>query len=192
MNLGIDLDGVVYNSEEWFKAFGEVYDMAKGGNGPIDKTTSDIQDRFGLADDEARALRLKYLPVQIMTSPLMPYAKEALKRLEKDHNIYFISLRGVIHPSHEKYSDRRLKKDKIRSKGNFYHQRDKLSVCQDLKIDLMVDDSYSVVKNLAENGIKCLYFKAIESPSLRHKNVKTVTNWGEVLREIDKLAKEEK
>lgn len=35
MNLGIDLDGVVYNSEEWFKAFGEVYDMAKGGNGPI-------------------------------------------------------------------------------------------------------------------------------------------------------------
>lgn len=86
MNLGIDLDGVVYNSEEWFKAFGEVYVMAKVGNGPIDKTTSDIQDRFGLADDEARALRLKYLPVQIMTSPLMPYAKEGLKRLEKDHN----------------------------------------------------------------------------------------------------------
>ena len=46
----------------------------------------------------------------------------------------------------------------------------------------MIDDSLDHVKAIAKAGCKVIYFREQGSPEFKHKNVNTVTNWGEIYR----------
>ncbi len=189
MIIGIDLDGVVYNSENWFMAFGEVYDIQSNGNGIVDKSTNNFQKRYGLTDEKALEIRLKYLPIQMKESPLMPYAKEVLSLLKQNNNLFIITSRGSLSKDHIQITQQRLNEDMIDVDEVIFSQDSKVSICKQKSIDVMIDDSYNVVKELANSGIKCLQFKADNTLSYEHENVKTVYNWGEVFREIKNLEK---
>ena len=51
----------------------------------------------------------------------------------------------------------------------------------------MIDDNYDHAMNIAKAGVKVLYFREYGSPAIKHKNVHTVTNWGEVYRFFKKF-----
>ena len=53
----------------------------------------------------------------------------------------------------------------------------------------MIDDTPSVIEQLANENIKCLYFKNGTTKDILNSNVKTVLNFGEVFREIHYLEK---
>lgn len=183
MRIGVDLDGVIYNSENWFMAMAEFYDIQKNGNGIVDSSTNDVQKRYGLSDEEALQFRKKQNPMQILTSPLMPLVKEALSYLkEQGHQIIIITSRGKIFNEHIKLTTKKLKKDKIIFDELYFSKSSKLSLCQEKNIDVMIDDSFQIVDELAKNNIKCIQFKADQTKQAEHQNVKIAYNWGEVIR----------
>ena len=192
MDIGIDLDGVIYNSENWFMAFGEVYDINNNGKGIVDSTTNNFQKRYGLSDEKAKEIRLKYLPIQMKESPLMPFVKEVLKLLKQNHNLFIITSRGSVANEHIEITKQKLKEDKIDVDEVIFSQESKLNICRQKKIDLMIDDSFNVVKELSENNIKCLQFNADNTKCVTNENVIIVHNWGEVYRQITILDKESK
>lgn len=192
MNIGIDLDGVVYNSENWFMAFGEVYDINNNGKGIVDSTTNNFQKRYGLSYEKAKEIRLKYLPIQMKESPLMPFVKEVLRLLKQNHKLYIITSRGSMSNEHIEITKQKLKEDKIDVDEVIFSQESKLNICRQKKIDLMIDDGFNVVKELSENNIKCLQFNADNTKCVTNENVIIVHNWGEVYRQITILDKESK
>lgn len=188
MRIGVDLDGVIYNSENWFMAMAEFYDIQKNGKGIVDRTTSDIQKRYGMSDDEVYEFRKKQNPSQILLSPLMPLAIDALKFLkEQGHQIIIITSRGKFFNEHIDLTLQKLKQDKIIFDEIYFSKNSKLSFCQEKKIDVMIDDSYKIANELAKNNIKCIQFKADSTKKVKHHNVKIAYNWGDVIRLILKM-----
>lgn len=188
MIIGIDLDGVVYNSELWLQAFAEVFDIENGGNGIVDSSENSIGKRYGWDDEFARKFRLKYLPVQMKECPLMPYAKETLQMLkEKGHKIIVITSRGSVNKSHIEITKNRLKKDKIPFDELYFSTESKVNICKSKKIDIMVDDTPSVIEQLVSENIKCLYFKNGTTKDILNSNVKTIYNFGDIFRQIYNL-----
>ena len=49
----------------------------------------------------------------------------------------------------------------------------------------MIDDDYKIIKQLAENGIKTLYFRDTGLKKLEENEyIKEVNNWGDIYRYI--------
>ncbi len=191
MIIGIDLDGVVYNSEFWMQAFAEIFDIENGGNGIVDSSENSISKRYGWDDEFARKFRLKYLPIQMKECPLMPYAKETLQKLKDNgHKIIIVTSRGSVDKSHIEITQNRLKKDKIPFDELYFSKENKVTICKNKGIDIMVDDTPTIIEQLANENIKCLYFKNGNTRDITNNNVKTVLNFGEVFRQIYNLEKQ--
>lgn len=186
MNIGIDLDGVVYNSENWLMAYAEINDIKNKGRGVQDPLTNDIKRRYGMSEKEAQEFRLKVIPLQISLSPLMPFARECLEFLKSlGHKIIFITSRGGVSLEHIHLTKKRLKEDNI-SYDNicFAIDKSKLEYCLENKIDIMIDDTSSILNNLSRNNVRCLQFINGNVEKNVDERVKKVYNWGDVVREI--------
>lgn len=193
LNIGIDLDGVIYNSELWLQAFAEIFDFENNGKGVVDSTENSIDKRFGWDAERTRNFRLKYLPLQMQECSLMPYAKETLQKLkDRGHKITIITSRGIYDESHIKITKKRLKKDKMPFNEIYFTKENKLQICKDKQIDVMIDDTPSIIEKLSGSGIRCLYFKNGNTKDILNGNVTTVFNFGDVFREICSLERQDK
>ena len=82
-------------------------------------------------------------------------------------------------------AERLLNENNIKFDKYFWLQNDKLDVCKKENIDLMIDDDYKIINQLADNGIKTLYFRDTGLKKLEeNKYIKEVNNWGDIYRYI--------
>ena len=190
MNIGIDLDGVVYNSEALLKCMAEFYDQQIGGSGVVNKEELLCQHRYNWTiEQENEFLKLHLIDV-LKKAPLKPMAKETLELLKKEgHNLFVITSRGNIFEDEIKVTKQRIKKDKLPVSQIFYSASDKAKLCKELKIDVMIDDYYNNVIKVAKAGIKCLYFRDFVLKFADHKKIIEVNNWGEIYRQINLIKK---
>ena len=58
------------------------------------------------------------------------------------------------------------------------------------KVDIMIDDDWKIIKRLADNEVKTLYFRDTNLIKLEENEyIKEVNNWGEIYRYIKKMEK---
>ena len=192
MKIGIDLDGVVYDSETLLRAKAELRDLEMSGKGLIDPSSWHVRNRHGWTekqdiefDDQAFETLLK--------SPLIPYAKFVIKKLKKEGDeIIFITSRGERVPEEIKITKKVLRRDKLVFNKIVYCKDGKLKTCKELGIDVMIDDRPETIQELSKNGIKCFYYRSAELPKINRKNVSMVYNWGQIYRLIYNLKKEKR
>lgn len=80
----------------------------------------------------------------------------------------------------EKIIESKVKIDKY-----YWKAKDKLKICQEENIDIMIDDNPDTCEKLSNNNIKTLYFRNIYGRKLEeNKNLSEVYNWGQVLKNI--------
>lgn len=158
MRIGIDLDGVVFNSENYIASFIELTYMDKIVDGELNFKSSSTKKRYNIPDADFDAL-LKVYEESVSKSPLMPFVKEAFGYLKSQgHELYIITARGRISKKHISLTKRRLVKERIKADGYCFSQLDKANACKMLGIDIMIDDDYNVVESVAKSGIKCFQF----------------------------------
>lgn len=84
MKIGLDLDGVVLDTEKQFRNEAELYDILKlNRNSTKDQSAQWTQDRYKWADDEKNEFIEKYLIEGTKKSHIMPGAKEVIELLKK-------------------------------------------------------------------------------------------------------------
>ena len=119
-------------------------------------------------------------------SSLMPGVKEILPKLQEEgHELIIISARGkeadeLIDIVTKKFEEANLRFDRY-----YWKITDKIKICKEENIDIMIDDNPTTCKKMIENEIKVMYFRGIRGytiPSNRY--LMEVTNWGEVYRNI--------
>lgn len=190
MKIGIDLDGVVFDSEKEFRILSEIYDMKElKQNSKLDNREVSFQRRFDWTDEQSEEFFNKNIKWIIENANVMPGAKRVLKMLKDEGNeLIVITARGG---KDEKLID--ISQNKIKENGMdifdkyFYAVKNKAEICRNEGIDVMIDDTTQNCIDISNEGIKTLYFRDGASFELAESNlIKTVYNWGEVYRELGK------
>ena len=192
MKVGIDIDGVLIDFEERLRYSVSMFDYTQRKNS-LKKVNDSywIQEQYGWSKEQWEKFSKKYLIQLTKESCLKPGAEEVLKLLKEEGNeLIIISARGtefeeMITLVKEKINKYNIKFDKL-----YWKLTDKLSICLDENIDIMIDDNPMTCEKLSKNCIKTFYFRNIYGKQLEENNyLKEVHNWAEIYKEIKEYLK---
>ena len=194
MKIGLDIDGVIFNTENEIRIKAELYDLLilkrKGVTHPREFLE---KDRYDWTKEELDTFRNEYFIKISKDAPIMPGAKEIIDLLKKDgHQIVIITARGLSVEEMKQAAIDKFKEYDLELDNYFWKQESKLEVCKQEKVDIMIDDKASICKETSRNRIKTLYFRDVNREKLEENAfLKEVNNWGEVYRYIYQLNMEE-
>ena len=196
MKIGIDLDGVVFDSEKDFRIYSELYDMIElNQNSKLNEKELAFQNRFNWSEEESMRFFNKYHKEIMEESNYMPGAKMILNKLkEEGHKLIIITARGGYDKNVISLTEERLKKDNMNIFDKYYFDiKDKAEVCKKEEIDVMIDDSIVNCKKTSESKIKTIYLKDAPSYDMdENEYLKVLYNWGEIYRYLKALKEKEK
>lgn len=191
MKIGIDLDGVVFDSEKDFRIYSELYDMIElNQNSKLNEKELAFQNRFNWSEEESMRFFNKYHKEIMEESNYMPGAKMILNKLKEEGNeLIIITARGGYDKNVISLTEKRLKKDNMDIFDKYYFDiKDKAEVCKKEEIDVMIDDSIVNCKKTSESKIKTIYLKDAPSYDMdENEYLKVLYNWGEIYRYIKAL-----
>ena len=173
MKIGIDLDGVVIDSETTFRTYEEIFDIdILKGNNLINKKEPKFQARYNWTNEQEKEFIEKYFMTVSKESNLMS-------------GFVGITARGGFIKEMKYDAIRLLEENNIKFDKYYWNVEDKLEICKNEKVDIMIDDDWKIIKKLADNKIKTLYFRDTNLMKLEENEyIKEVNNWGEIYRYI--------
>lgn len=188
MKIGIDLDGVLFDSEKLYRVYTELYDMFElKRNSKVDNRIVKLQERFNWTQEEIDTFFDKYQEKIMLESNFMPGAINILKRLKEEGNeLIIITARGSMKKEIIKLTEDILRKnDMYIFDKYFWGIENKEEICLEENIDLMIDDNDEKCKKVSEAKIKTIYLKDAPSYEMKeNKYLKILYNWGEIYRYI--------
>lgn len=188
MKIGVDLDGVVFDTEKEFRVYSELYDMLElKRNSKIDNKALRFQERFNWTEEETMEFLKKYHNQIVIEASYLPGAKRILKRLkEEGHELIIITARGGINKAMIPITEGRLKQEEMDIFDKYYWATEnKEQICKKEKIDIMIDDFDKNCHKISQEKIKVIYLKDAPSNELKENAyLKICYNWGEIYRYI--------
>ena len=192
MKIGIDLDGVVIDSETTFRTYEELYDLSiLKQNNLINREEPKFQARYNWSKEQQKEFTDKFFLQVSKESNLMSGFIGAYNYLKNQgHEFIVITARGLkpdgtFMKEMEDDAKRVLTENNIVFDKYYWGQGDKLDVCQKEDIDIMIDDDWKIIKKLSDNNIKTLYFRDTNLKKLdENQYIKEVNNWGDICRYI--------
>ena len=192
MKIGIDLDGVVIDSETTFRTYEEIFDIdILKGNHLINKEEPKFQARYNWTNEQEKEFIEKYFLIVSKESNLMSGFIGIYNLLkEQGHEFVVITARGGFVKEMKDDAIRLLEEKNIKFDKYYWNVDDKLEICKNEKVDIMIDDDWKIIKRLADNEVKTLYFRDTNLMKLEeNKYIKEVNNWGEIYRYIKEMKK---
>ena len=192
MKIGIDLDGVVIDSETTFRTYEEIFDIdILKGNNLINKKEPKFQARYNWTNEQEKEFIEKYFLIVSKESNLMSGFIGIYNLLkEQGHEFVVITARGGFVKEMKDDAIRLLEENNIKFDKYYWNVEDKLEICKNEKVDIMIDDDWKIIKRLADNEVKTLYFRDTNLMKLEeNKYIKEVNNWGEIYRYIKEMKK---
>lgn len=157
MNIGIDLDGVLTNFNDFCMNYGTKFASEIGQGKIINPKGYESIEIFSWSEQTDIDFWKKYKEKYATTEPARPFAKEVLDKLKEDgHKIFIITARSNEFKeieAKEKMQD--IVKYWFKANNLYYDElifstTNKLGNCREKNIDVMVEDSPRNIKQLAE------------------------------------------
>lgn len=188
MKIGIDIDGVILDFERTMRSYAEAYDfLILRKNGVQNKEQFDYLKRYDWTEEEKQNFVNQYLVyATINSTPLIPLAKEMLELFELEgHKVSFITARGLLKEETKQAVQKVFIKNNLPVDNIYWAVKDKVALCKELKIDIMIEDNPITCKSLKENKIKTIYFRDKDNEKIiEDQYLKEVSNLGEICRHI--------
>lgn len=194
MKIGIDIDGVIYDTENAFRYKAELYDLLELHKNGIVNNEFWAQARYDWTNEQQEEFKSKYFMDLSQKVNLKTGAKEIIELLKKDaHELVIITARGGQIKEMRDVMEEKFNKDELNFSKYYWAIEEKVEVCKREEIDIMIDDNPSICKKMAQNKIKTLYFRDVNRETIEENEyLKEVNNWGEIYRYIYNLSMEEK
>ena len=190
MKIGIDLDGVVIDSETTFRTYEEIFDIdILKGNNLINKEEPKFQARYNWTNEQEKEFIERYFLTVSKESNLMSGFIGVYNLLKNQgHEFVVITARGGFVKEMKNDAIRLLEENNIKFNKYYWKVEDKLEICKSENVDFMIDDDWRIIKKLADNKIKTLYFRDTNLTKLEENDyIKEVNNWGEIYRYIKEM-----
>ena len=186
MNIAIDLDGVIFDTERMHLKESEKYNKIYGGK-LIDKQELRINKRYNWSHEQYQDYESKTtIPFQKIC-PVIDGAKRVIDRLAKNNRIFICSARGEYGQEEIDISYKRLAEEKIKVHEYLFNHQNKIDICKQNKIDIIIEDYYDNALMLAQAGIHVFYYREFVDKKIHLTNVTEVHNWQDIEREFEKL-----
>lgn len=185
MKIGIDLDGVVIDSENTFRVYEEIFAIEELSQKKIyDRQEPKYQNRYNWSKEEQNLFNKKYLLKGAEESSLKPGFLPIYSRIkELGYELVVITARGMFLEQMKDDAIRLLEENNIFFDKYYWNVTNKLEICKKENIDIMIDDDYKIIEELSQNNIKTLYFRDVNLRKLKENNyIHEVNNWGDVYR----------
>ena len=183
MIIGLDIDGVILDTEKEYKLEAELYDIKLGKDHLRDKSSQIEDGRYSWTKEQREDFEKNWIKVA-RKAPLMPGSISIIKMLQKEgHKIVIITGRDE---SYKKQTEKTFEENNLKFSKIYYGQQDsKLKACKEENVDIMIDDNYNHAEELSKNKILTLYFRDTNMRKLdESKYLREVNNWGEVYKFI--------
>ena len=185
MRIGIDIDNVISNfNEELLKAYIE-HDKELRNTGIINKNAEYIRNgMFDWTDEEEKTFYKENIERIAINLKAIEGASKYIKKLKQDgHTIYIISGRdnGEYSDPYKMTKNWLEKYDIVYDKlflVDAYNSHSKTEICLEHNVDVMIDDSKRMCKDIKDNGIRALL---MDTPYNRDTNeFERVCSWKEI------------
>ena len=187
MKIGIDLDGVVFDSETTFRTYEEIFDIdCLKSNNLVNREEPKFQARYNWTTEQEKEFIEKFFLTVSKESNLMSGFLGVYRLLkEQGHEFVVITARGGFVKEMKDDAIRLLEENGIKFDNYYWNIEDKLEICQKENVEIMIDDDWKIIKKISENNIKTLYFRDTNLLKLEENSlVKEVNNWGDIYRYI--------
>lgn len=177
--IALDLDGVVFDSENLYRVYTEIYDTEVfKKDSIIDNEKRVFQKRYNWQEDEFKKFYQEYAPKVLKQAPLMTGVDMVLPRLVQKYELIIVTARSDEEIKYALEKFRQLNIDNIQIFNNEHHKIDRFLKEQ---VAYIIDDDETICQLAAQNNIHALYFKNNASSKLPENNyLKNVHNWGEI------------
>lgn len=193
MNIGIDIDGVLTNIEEWQLDYGSKYFYENGKKEIVNPQGYEIYEIFNTSESLDDAFWTEYLEEYARNCKPRRFASEIIKKLSKEGNtIYIITSRCLTDENTERGEKMRmivkdwLKENKISYDKLIFASDDKLNVCLENKIDIMIEDDVENIKKVSSQ-LPVICFHAAYNENCECSNIIRCYSWYDVYAKITKF-----
>lgn len=155
MRIGIDIDGVLTDIEQWQLDCGGKF-FSKLNKSVVNKDGYEITEIFNVSDELDSQFWNEYLYEYVTKEPSRKYASEVIKKLKDSGNeIYIITARYLTDRNTEDGQRMRqividwLKQQNIIYDEIIFAPEDKLQICLENNIDVMIEDKVANIEKIS-------------------------------------------
>lgn len=177
--IALDLDGVVFDSENLCRAYTEIYDIdVKKGNNLVTNTERLFQKRYNWPEEEKNSFYANNIDSILKNANIMTGAELVIPKLTEHFDVIIVTART---DSEVKYAIEKFEQLNLSNVKIFNNEHKKIEKYLEEKVDYIIDDADDICINASEQNIHAIYFKNSASLELEENEyIKNVNNWGEV------------
>ena len=186
MRIGVDIDGVLNDIGEWHYSCGFKFCIENNIDRGFNPYKYMMEEQFGLTDEENYRFWKEYIFDLMVSIPTRPYAAKVLGLLqEMGHEIVILTARDNRYLTNQYantmnfYVEEWLTKNGIPYDEIIAGSGRKKEKCQKNKIDIMIEDKASNVKDISDI-IPVLCFDAPYNQNINKENVTRVYSWYQI------------
>ena len=195
MRIGIDIDGVLTDVERFQLDYGSKYWFENNLGGFVNPNAYRVYELFGNDIELNKKFWNLHREIYGVNGNIREFASEVIKKLkEKGNEIYIITARYFTDEDSKQGEDtRKIVRDWLKNNGVIYDKlifsgEDKLQLCLDNKIDLMIDDSVENINNISKI-IPVICFDARYNKECEGENITRCYSWYDIYSKIIKINK---
>ena len=176
--IAIDLDGVMFDSEDLYRVVTEMYDAdVHKKDTLIDNREERFQSRYNWSEEEFVKFYNDNFEYILRNCNLKSGVDLVLNKLKDKYELLVVTSRNDY--------ETQIAREKLKSIGFenikiYNNERHKIDKYLEEKVDYMIDDYAQICSNASDNNITAFYFKNNASDRLDKKGVINVNNWGEI------------
>lgn len=198
MRIGIDIDGVLTDVERWQLDYGSKFYYERYQKEIVDFEGYDTNQIFNVDDKLDEEFWRKYFKEYSLNVEARKFASEVIDKLKQDgHQIYIITARGsfLSHSADVMSIEENqqivlnwLKNNHINYDKIIFSPEDKLDICKENNIDLMIEDKVDNINKISKI-IPVICFHAGYNKDCKNSNIIRCYSWYDIYSKINKLAK---
>ena len=193
MNIGIDIDGVLTDVEQYQLDYGSKVLFELYHKGVANGEQYDLTEIFDIDKNLDNTFWKKYLYDYATKEPARKFANEVTKKLRDDGNkIYIITARMLTDKDTLEGQKMReiiinwLKENEIYYDEIIFSPEDKLKICLNNNIDVMIEDKEDNINKISKH-IPVICFNAGYNKECKGTNIYRCYSWYDVYSKIKEI-----
>ena len=185
MRIGIDIDGVLTDIEQWQLDVGGKF-FSKYNKSVVNRDGYEITEIFDISDELDDEFWNEYLYEYVTKEPSRKYASEVIKKLKDEGNeIYIVTARYLTDKNTDDGKRMReivvnwLKEQNIYYDEIIFSPEDKKENCKKYNIDILIEDKVDNINKIS-SVIPVICFHAGYNKECKGKNIYRVYNWYDI------------
>lgn len=181
--IAVDLDGVVFDTENLYRVYTEIYDVEKfNKDSLVDNSQRIYQKRYNWSDEENDRFYNLYAHEILENGNVMTGADIVLKKLSSNYEIIVVTSRKDDEVIYAKNFFDSIGLNNIKIYNN---QISKIDIFLEENVSYIIDDDKDICELASKNNINALYFKNAAADKIEENEyLKIVNNWGEIYKYI--------